>query len=137
MNGLLPNMPDEGWPGVWGIPGLGDEYGVLGEDGLDGMLGVEKLRLPRLPMEPPLPARAQALDSMKPARHKNNNVDKTIPAKTIFFIIFILHPPRDSSKTSVQFETKPTPDLKSLAQAHYHKQLPCDLTRLKGRNYLD
>jgi hypothetical protein len=42
--------------------------GLLGE-GLDGALGVEKLRLPRLPYEPPPPTLAQALVS--------KNVEKT------------------------------------------------------------
>lgn len=46
------------------MPGPGEE-GLMGElvSGLDGILGDEKLRLPRLPADPPRPARAQALDS--------------------------------------------------------------------------
>ena len=36
------------------------------------MLGLEKLRLPRLPMEPPPPARAHATDSMDVAANKRN-----------------------------------------------------------------
>ncbi len=50
-----------------------------GEPGeaLEGICGEEKLLLPRLPMDRPPPARAQALDSIKVAIPKKNRVENT------------------------------------------------------------
>lgn len=50
-----------------------------GEPGeaLEGVCGEEKLLLPRLPMDRPPPALAQALDSIKVAIPKKNRVENT------------------------------------------------------------
>lgn len=73
------------------VPGAGVDpgelNGLLGE-GLDGMLGVEKLRLPRLPDEPPPPARAQALDSRVSQNTKHREIKSPI-ATYSFFVVFI------------------------------------------------
>lgn len=90
--GLRPNHPEEGWlaaPGkVLGVcvgPGLLN--GLLG-DGLEGILGVEKLRLPRLPDELPPPALAHALDSRVIQNTKQREIK--IPIATYsFFLVFI------------------------------------------------
>ena len=54
------------------------------------MLGLEKLRLPRLPMEPPPPARAHALDSIDVAANKRNMLVK-IMTRCIGDLIFMAH----------------------------------------------
>jgi len=72
--------------GVCVGPGLLN--GLLG-DGLEGILGVEKLRLPRLPDELPPPALAHALDSRVIQNTKQREIK--IPIATYsFFLVFIL-----------------------------------------------
>ena len=55
-------------------------------DGLEGVLGEEKLRPPRLPAELPPPALAQALDSTKVESAKNNTTKSAKPAISCFLI---------------------------------------------------
>ena len=59
--------------------------GELGEE-LDGARGAEKLRLPRLPKDPPPPARAQAVDSRKVAAPKKKRTDSAKPVNRFLFI---------------------------------------------------
>jgi hypothetical protein len=87
IKGLRPKKPPDGWPGVpreGFLPGV-PSPGELG-DGLDGILGAEKLRLPRLPEEPPLPALAQALDSTNVETPKKNRTESAKPAISFFLI---------------------------------------------------
>ncbi len=87
IKGLRLKNPPEGCPGV---PREGFRPGVLrpGEavDGFDGVLGEEKLRPPRLPIELPPPARAQALDSKKVDTVKKTRTKSAIPAISFFLI---------------------------------------------------
>jgi hypothetical protein len=55
-------------------------------EGFEGICGEEKLLLPRLPVERPPPALAQALDSINVAIPKKNRVEKR-RAKCIFLLI--------------------------------------------------
>lgn len=75
------------------MPGPGLEKGELG-DGLEGILGAEKLLLPRLPKELPPPARAHAVDSIKPAI-RMSNMDMIGITKDNFFCLFISDFPPD------------------------------------------
>jgi hypothetical protein len=63
-----------------------------GEPGeaLEGDCGEEKLLLPRLPMDRPPPARAQALDSMNVAIAKKNRVENTSIQGFLLVILTIL-----------------------------------------------
>ena len=87
IKGLRLKKPPEGWPGV---PRDGFLPGVLspGEpmEGLDGVLGEEKLRLPRLPAELPPPALAQAVASTKVETTKNDRTKSAKPPISCFLI---------------------------------------------------
>lgn len=52
----------------------------------EGALGDEKLRLPRLPDEPPPPALAQAVDSTMVENANNNRTNTAKPATTCLLI---------------------------------------------------
>jgi hypothetical protein len=103
IKGLRLKNPPDGWPGV---PRAGFLPGVLrpGEpiDGLEGELGEEKLRLPRLPEELPPPALAQALDSTKVEKAKKNTTTSVKPAISCFFISNTSPYRVKSCKTTVQ-----------------------------------
>jgi hypothetical protein len=72
--GFLPGMLMPGEPG----------------EALEGICGEEKLLLPRLPMDRPPPALAQALDSMKVAIPKKNRVENTSIQGFLPIIVTIL-----------------------------------------------
>jgi len=82
QNGLLPKPIPGANPGFGLIPGVGD--GVL-DGGIDG---AEKLRLPRLPDEPPPPALAQAEFSSVAHRIIHSTV-KRIKAPSALFVLLI------------------------------------------------
>jgi hypothetical protein len=74
--------------------------GLLGE-GLDGMLGAEKLRLPRLPEDPPPPALAQALDSNTVEIRKSTKIITATAKQSLFlFSIFGCAPLPGFSRTA-------------------------------------
>ncbi|MEM5787083.1 MAG: hypothetical protein AAGU11_07170 [Syntrophobacteraceae bacterium] len=74
MNGLRLKNPPWDCPG---IPGEDPLPGALNPgEGPEGVLGDEKLLLPLLPIEPPFPALAQALDSTKIKVEKSIMIDK-------------------------------------------------------------
>jgi hypothetical protein len=56
-------------------------------DGLDGVLGVEKLRLPRLPDEPPPPALAHAVDSRAVEVMKHKEIKSPRATHKLFFVL--------------------------------------------------
>ena len=93
QNGLRGAVnPDEGPPGE---PGMGFRPGVLspGEpvEGLDGIFGVEKLRLPRPPDDPPPPALAQALDSIRVnAPNRSTTKNRVLRCSLLGFLIVLL-----------------------------------------------
>ncbi|MEM5790146.1 MAG: hypothetical protein AAGU11_22745 [Syntrophobacteraceae bacterium] len=85
-------MPAPGEPGKGvglGVPIPGGLAGWGDGDGLEGMAGLEKLRLPRLPDDPPPPARAHALDSRTTL---SANRAKTVNAIAARAPVFLLMP---------------------------------------------
>jgi hypothetical protein len=57
------------------------------------MLGAEKLRLPRLPEEPPRPALAQALCSIRVKTPRKNRVENSTEKKNLVFFFISSLPP--------------------------------------------
>ncbi|MFZ2446424.1 MAG: hypothetical protein WAW37_08705 [Syntrophobacteraceae bacterium] len=85
--GVAPGAPNPGLGGVTG-EGEGDGDGV----GLGGVAGLEKLRLPRLPDEPPPPALAQALVSMARLAANRSRTVRTMAAEILDLHLIVFSP---------------------------------------------
>jgi hypothetical protein len=91
------------------VPGAGVDPGVpngLLEEGLDGVLGAEKLRLPRLPEEPPPPALAHALDSRTIQNTKHSEIKSPRETYNLFLVFISILLPFSKLRS---FHSHPTP----------------------------